>query len=171
MPSINTLLVPNSSLPPQGAPCPCLHGMGWAQRGLSWWPPCPSPVGGSHRRCRRLAAVSSCRGGMGLRRWPGQQPRCSSPCGGTSWRPSAGHPEPSILQRHGAWTRRQTCLPLLARHRPAGAKGHRYSLTAYLCHTLHGPSPISGSNCSGVPIWGPSAFRASHSGLPRRNLP
>lgn len=131
-------------------------------------PRAPSPAGGSHRRCRRLAVVSSCRGGTGPRRWPGQQPRCSSPCGGTSWRPSAGHPEPSTLQRAGAWTRGQTCLTLPARHQPRAQVQPDGILVP--C-SLHGPWPRFWLELFGVPIWGPSVFRASHSGLPRRNRP
>lgn len=100
--TITTLLVPSSPCLPQEPRSPACTAWGGHSGGSAL-------VGGSHRRCRTLAAVSSCRAGMGPQRWPGQQPRCSSPCGGTSWRPSAGHPEPSTLQRHGAWTHGQTC--------------------------------------------------------------
>lgn len=58
----------------------------------------------SHRRCRRPAAASSCQAGTGPRRWPSRRPRCSSPCGDTSWRPSSRHPEPGTLQRHAVGT-------------------------------------------------------------------
>lgn len=112
----------------------------------------PSPTASSwscsHRRCRRPAVASSCQAGTGPRRWPSQRPRCSFPCGDTSWRPSSRRPEPGTLQRHAVWI----------------WPSAQSSCTIPGCN-------LGSNHVPPVPIWGPPAFGASHSGLPRRNRP
>lgn len=135
-PSITTLLLPCSPCFPGEPHAPACLAWGGHSRHSTSGPCAPGSVGSSHHRCKRPAAASSCRGGMGPQRWPRQQPRCSSPCGGTSWRPCAERLEPHTLQRHEAWTHGQSCLPLPAGHQPAEAMRHRYSPVVNLCRTL-----------------------------------